>query len=132
MQKTIKSLYKLPESHHALLLMLCKQCLQNLYHMRKHSESTFFLSMRVKDTLCLFGRGVFEKNNYFICSAITAAVWMAACLLNFKLLLQNAVCARALINDLLDLDSGSAGPLNTKASFDNSTSPVTRGILVVQ
>lgn len=88
--------------------------------------------MHVKDTLCLFGREVFEKNNCLICSVITAAVWMAACLLNFKFLLQNAVCARALINDLLNLDGGSAGPLNTKASFDTFTSPGIRDVLVVQ
>lgn len=48
---------------------------------------------------------------------------MAACLLNFKLLLQNTACGT---NDLLNLDRGSVGPLNTKASFDTSSSPAMR------
>lgn len=43
---------------------------------------------------------------------IRAPIWIAACLLDFGLLLQNTVCARTLINGLINLDRGSTGPLN--------------------
>lgn len=74
----------------------------------------------------LIWNGSLWEKYCLIYSVIRAAVWMAACLLNFKHLLQNnTVCARALLNDLLNLDKGSVGPFNAKGSFDTSSSPAT-------
>lgn len=57
---------------------------------------------------------------------IRAPILIGACLLNFGLLLQNIVCARTLINGLINLDRGNTGPLNRRASLETFLCPEKR------